>query len=179
MKNEWSYSPCQYRSSAGLSDAASAAAVLSSPPAAHSYSSMGHQPSGQHYYHHHHHHHYPPRGGTGAVGGNDSHPIDLRCSCACTHMPEHRTILHGILTGRGYKFGYGTAFEPHFFPHNFDQEDFFMGLQAIEPKYVLYRCGGTYSRFLKQFSLYYCCIIRHNDEWHNYKWCMLKSINRS
>ena len=31
------------------------------------------------------------------------------CTCQCRHLPQDRTILHSILTGQGYKFGYGSG----------------------------------------------------------------------
>ena len=63
--------------------------------------------------------------------------LEMRCSCS--HPPSDRTILHGILTGRGYKFGYGgiagmdTGHSPFFptHPHAF-HEPFYMGLEPIE-----------------------------------------------
>ena len=44
----------------------------------------------------------PPHHQRGGGGG-------AHCGCQCPHLPQDRTILHSILTGQGYKFGYGSG----------------------------------------------------------------------
>jgi len=91
--------------------------------------------------------HYPPRGG--------GHNLELRCNCNCQHLPTDRTILHGILTGRGYKFGYGaTLLETPFFSathgyHDHHHEPFYMGLEPIEAHSKGLSHGATsHSRYI-------------------------------
>ena len=40
---------------------------------------------------------------------HDGQPLNtyhVQCHCACVHVPQERTILHSILTGRGYHCSY-------------------------------------------------------------------------
>ena len=64
-------------------------------------------------------------------------PMDQRCNCVCAQLPDDRTILHSILTGQGYKYGYGTAFETPFFQTALgytNKEDMFMNLEPLQHK---------------------------------------------
>jgi len=46
-------------------------------------------------------------GGNGQDVGMADDESQVRCSCPA--VPEDMTILHGILTGQGYKYGYTAA----------------------------------------------------------------------
>ncbi|KAK2158896.1 hypothetical protein LSH36_162g07013 [Paralvinella palmiformis] len=37
-------------------------------------------------------------------------PSGVDQNCSCVVKPQERTILHGILTGQGHKFGYGESY---------------------------------------------------------------------
>ena len=108
MKTDWScgssmlaggtsaYSPCQYGGPGG--------STQPPPPPAHT--SMYYPTSHHHHHHQHHsHHHTHSSSSSSSSGGHYHPPLEMRCNCS--HPPNERTILHGILTGRGYKFGYG------------------------------------------------------------------------